>query len=110
VFPFPYVILDLETTDGTPLHDRIIEIALIRFDYGFLKNEHWRIGAPLQHKVLCTARLSRKLYPQHKDPGLDAIMQRHGLTTERAIGNGGCGAGRGLSGDGEARAWNTAGV
>jgi DNA polymerase-3 subunit epsilon len=153
VLPFPYVILDLETTGGAPLHDRIIEIALIRFeegtesgrwetlvnpgvpipsfitrltgisnemmrdapsfeevahrlysflegavlaahnvrfDYGFLKNEYRRLGALLQHRVLCTARLSRKLYPAHKDHGLDALMQRHGLRTNarhRAMGN-----------------------
>ena len=153
VLPFPYVILDLETTGGTPLHDRIIEIALIRFeegveserwetlvnpgmpippfitrltgisngmvqdapsfeevahklydflegavlaahnvrfDYGFLKNEYRRIGALLQHRVLCTVRLSRKLYPHHKGHGLDAIVQRHGLHTDlrhRAMGD-----------------------
>jgi DNA polymerase III subunit epsilon len=41
-------------------------------------------------KTLCTVRLSRKLYPQHKGHGLDAIMQRHGLTTlsrHRAMGD-----------------------
>jgi DNA polymerase III epsilon subunit-like protein len=34
LLPFPYVILDLETMDGTPIHDRIIEIALLRFEEG----------------------------------------------------------------------------
>jgi hypothetical protein len=37
---FPYVILDLETTGGTPLHDRIIEIALIRFEEG-MESDRW---------------------------------------------------------------------
>jgi DNA polymerase-3 subunit epsilon len=44
----------------------------------------------LRVKTLCTVRLSRKLYPQHKSHGLDAIMQRHGLTTlsrHRAMGD-----------------------
>ena len=121
-----YVILDLETTGGAPLHNRIIEIALIRFehgveterwetlvnpgvsissfisrltgitndmvqgapafediadilysylegavlaahnvrfDYGFLKSEYQRLGATLRQEVMCTVKLSRKLYP-----------------------------------------------
>jgi DNA polymerase-3 subunit epsilon len=148
-----FVILDLETTGTTPLHDRITEIALIRFengmetdrwetlvnpgisippfishltgitnemvrgappfeeiapklysciegsvlaahnvrfDHGFLKSEFKRLGAVLRQKVMCTVKLSRKLYPQHRGHGLDAIMRRHGLTTHarhRAMGD-----------------------
>lgn len=148
-----YVILDLETTGGTPLHNRIIEIALIRFehgvetgrwetlvnpgvsissfisrltgitndmvqgapafediadilysylegavlaahnvrfDYGFLKSEFQRLGATLRQEVMCTVKLSRKLYPHHQGHSLDAIMARHGLTTQarhRAMGD-----------------------
>jgi DNA polymerase III subunit epsilon len=61
-----------------------------RFDHGFLVHEFARIGVVLNVKTLCTVRLSRKLYPQHKGHGLDAIMQRHGLTTQarhRAMGD-----------------------
>jgi DNA polymerase III subunit epsilon len=61
-----------------------------RFDHGFLVHEFARIGVELKVKTLCTVRLSRKLYPQHKGHGLDAIMQRHGLTTiarHRAMGD-----------------------
>jgi DNA polymerase-3 subunit epsilon len=138
--------LDLETTGTTPLHDRITEIALIRFengvetdrwetlvnpgvsippfisrltgitnemvreaphfedvagklysyiegailvahnvrfDHGFLKSEFKRLGAVLRQKVMCTVKLSRKLSPQHRSHGLDAIMHRHGLTSRR---------------------------
>lgn len=148
-----YVILDLETTGITPLHDRITEIALIRFengietdrwetlvnpgvsippfishltgitnemvrdapifeeiahklysciegavlaahnvrfDHGFLKSEFKRLGAVLRQKVMCTVKLSRKLYPQHRGHGLDAIMHRHGPATHarhRAMGD-----------------------
>ena len=148
-----YVILDLETTGGTPLYHRITEIALIRFehgietgrwetlvnpgisipsfisrltgitnemvqdaptfediahilsgylegavlaahnvrfDYGFLKSEYRRLGAVLHQKVMCTVKLSRKLYPHHHGHSLDAIMARHGLTTQarhRAMGD-----------------------
>ena len=148
-----FVMLDLETTGTTPLHDRITEIALIRFedgveidrwetlvnpevsippfisrltgitnemvsdaprfediagklygyiegavlaahnvrfDHGFLKSEFKRLGAVLRQKVMCTVKLSRKLYPQHRSHGLDAIMRRHGLISRarhRAMGD-----------------------
>ena len=62
----------------------------VRFDHGFLLHEYARMDVALRVKTLCTVRLSRKLYPQHKSHGLDAIMQRHGLTTlsrHRAMGD-----------------------
>ena len=62
----------------------------VRFDHGFLKNEFERLQIDLRIKTLCTVRLSRKLYPQHRSHGLDAIMQRHGLHTaerHRAMGD-----------------------
>ena len=148
-----YVMLDLETTGGNPVHDRITEIAAVRmedgrevarwsslvnpgttipifiqnltgisndmlqeapgfdevaphlldlldgavlvahnvrFDHSFLLNEFARMNVALRIKTLCTVRLSRQLYPQHKGHGLDAIMQRHNLTTlarHRAMGD-----------------------
>lgn len=62
----------------------------VRFDYGFLKNEFKRIGITFQKKLLCTVKLSRKLYPQHKGHGLDAIIERFKLVCEnrhRAMGD-----------------------
>ena len=62
----------------------------VRFDHGFLKSEYRRLGQTLRQRVLCTVKLSRKLYPQHRGHGLDAIMHRHQLTTEmrhRAMGD-----------------------
>ena len=61
-----------------------------RFDHGFLVHEFARVGVSLSVKTLCSVRLSRKLYPQHKSHSLDSIMQRHGLTTmsrHRAMGD-----------------------
>lgn len=147
------VVLDIETTGGSHLYDRITEIALVRiqngeivdiwqslinpgkpipitityltgitdemvkdaptfediapalyqylegvplaahnvrFDYGFLKAEYQRINATLMLKTLCTVKLSRRLFPEHRGHGLDAIMRRHGLTTNarhRAMGD-----------------------
>ncbi len=148
-----YVMLDLETTGGSPVADRIIEIAAVRveeghevarwstlvnpgrhvsafitnltgicnamvadaprfegvaqrllelldgavlvahnvrFDHGFLKNEYQRLDIDLRVRQLCTVRLSRKLFPQHRGHGLDAIMRRHGLhnaARHRAMGD-----------------------
>ena len=62
----------------------------VRFDHGFLKSEFRRLGAILRQKVMCTVKLSRKLYPEHRSHGLDAIMRRYGLTTaarHRAMGD-----------------------
>lgn len=50
-----------------------------RFDYGFLKNEFRRAGLGFQSKVLCTVKLSRRLYPEHFKHNLDSIIQRHGI-------------------------------
>lgn len=148
-----YVVLDLETTGGNAVNDRITEIAAVRidngvetarwstlvnpgvrippfiqsltgitdamveeaptfaqvakpllelldgavfvahnvrFDHGFVLNELARLDVALKVKTLCTVRLSRRLYPQHKGHGLDAILQRHGLQTQarhRAMGD-----------------------
>ncbi len=148
-----YVLLDLETTGGNPVHDRITEIAAlriengqitarldrlvnpqqrippfiqqltgisddmvrdappaeavlpellalldgavlvahnVRFDHGFLRNTAARAGIELKVPVLCTVRLSRWLYPHARGHGLDALMRRHGLSTDarhRAMGD-----------------------
>jgi DNA polymerase III subunit epsilon len=61
-----------------------------RFDLGFLKSEYRRIGVTLKQRVLCTVKLSRQLYPQFPKHSLNAIMERHHLTTEmrhRAMGD-----------------------
>jgi DNA polymerase-3 subunit epsilon len=38
----------------------------VRFDHGFLKSEYRRLGTVLRHKVVCTIKLSRTLYPHHE--------------------------------------------
>ncbi len=75
----------LELLDGT-----VLVAHNVRFDHGFLKNEYQRLEIDLRTRLLCTVRLSRKLYPQHKGHGLDAIMRRHGLHSDarhRAMGD-----------------------
>ncbi|MBV8635917.1 MAG: ethanolamine utilization protein, partial [Burkholderiaceae bacterium] len=53
-----------------------------RFDYGFLKNAFKRIGLKFQTEVLCSVKLSRKLYPQHYKHNLDSLIERHGIVLE----------------------------
>lgn len=47
-----------------------------RFDYGFLKNEFKRVGIDYTTKPLCSVKLSRRLNPQFKRHGLDAVIER----------------------------------
>ncbi|MBT0569203.1 DNA polymerase III subunit epsilon [Curvibacter sp. CHRR-16] len=54
----------------------------VRFDHGFLVQECLRAGLTLSVPTLCSVRLSRALYPQYKGHGLDAIMARHGISTD----------------------------
>ncbi|MBP9690817.1 GIY-YIG nuclease family protein, partial [Candidatus Woesebacteria bacterium] len=51
----------------------------VRFDHGFLKNEFRRYHQDLKLKQLCTVRLSRAFYPQHRHHNLDAIVERFGF-------------------------------
>lgn len=61
-----------------------------RFDYGFIKNEFRRQGEAFTADVLCTVRLSRRLYPDADGHGLDAVISRHrlsGFDRHRAMGD-----------------------
>jgi DNA polymerase III subunit epsilon len=61
-----------------------------RFDFGFLKHEFARLKRPFTAKVLCTVKLSRRLYPDAARHNLDSIIERHGLGAEarhRALGD-----------------------
>jgi DNA polymerase-3 subunit epsilon len=61
------------------LHGYLFIAHNARFDYSFLKNEFKRIGLTFQPSVLCTVKLSRALFPEHKHHNLDSLIQRHGL-------------------------------
>jgi len=54
-----------------------------RFDYSFIKTEFKRAGIPFSAPTLCTVRLSRRLYPEHKSHGLEAIIERFQLPAKR---------------------------
>ena len=53
-----------------------------RFDFGFLQSEFRRVGLKFAPDVLCTVRLSRRLYPHERRHNLDSLIQRHGLACE----------------------------
>ncbi|WP_227818110.1 exonuclease domain-containing protein [Nitrogeniibacter aestuarii] len=72
------------------LDDAVFVAHNARFDYGFLKNAFERMGRQFDAPVLCTVKLSRALYPGHHRHGLDAIIERFGLSCEarhRAMGD-----------------------
>jgi DNA polymerase-3 subunit epsilon len=61
-----------------------------RFDYGFLKHEFGRLGRAFTARVLCTVKLSRRLYPDGGRHNLDALIARHALPASdrhRALGD-----------------------
>lgn len=72
------------------LQGRVFVAHNARFDYGFIKNEFARLGADFRATVLCTVRLSRKLFPHYGRHGLDALIERHRLQVaqrHRALGD-----------------------
>src|SRR5690554_1740000 len=54
-----------------------------RFDYEFVKNEFKRNGNSFTSKVLCTVKLSRKLFPSLPRHNLDTIIQHFAITAEK---------------------------
>jgi DNA polymerase III subunit epsilon len=50
----------------------------VEFDYGFLSEEFARNGARLSMDRFCTAKLSKRLYPEHRSHSLDNVILRHG--------------------------------
>ena len=61
-----------------------------RFDYAFLRTEFRRLDEHFSAKVMCTVKLSRRLFPEYPRHNLDAVMERHRLTCSarhRALGD-----------------------
>lgn len=64
------------------LSGRIFVAHNARFDYGFLKQSLAREGIVFCPTVLCTVRLSRRLFPQHPRHNLDSLIERHALVVD----------------------------
>ncbi len=72
------------------LKDKIFVAHNGRFDYGFIKAEFRRLARPFSARVLCTVKLSRRLYPEFRRHNMDALIARHGLAQvqrHRAMGD-----------------------
>lgn len=54
-----------------------------RFDYGFLKNEFLRCEKRFWIKHVCTAKLSRTLFPEFPHHNLDSIIQRYNISVAK---------------------------
>ena len=76
----PFEVVAAETLRR--LEGRLFIAHNARFDYGFLKNEFKRLGITFRAPVLCTVKLSRTLFPEHKRHNLDSLIERHGLAAE----------------------------
>ncbi len=72
------------------LAGRIFVAHNARFDYGFIRAELARLGIRYRSKMLCTVKLSRRLFPTYPRHHLDALIERHGLICDarhRALGD-----------------------
>jgi DNA polymerase-3 subunit epsilon len=51
----------------------------VRFDYSFIKQEYKRLGRTFLPRQLCTVRLSRALFPEHRSHKLQSLIDRYGF-------------------------------
>ncbi|MCE2949543.1 MAG: hypothetical protein LXA50_21065 [Betaproteobacteria bacterium] len=82
--------VDLAADLARRLEGKVLVAHNVRFDYGFLCAEFERVGIPFALPALCSAKLSRKLYPQYPRHNLDSLISRHGLQCSerhRALGD-----------------------
>jgi DNA polymerase-3 subunit epsilon len=78
------------SAEGLPQPAPVFVAHNARFDYSFLRTEFRRLDVAFSAKVLCTVKLSRRLYPEFPRHSLDAVMERHQLTCSarhRALGD-----------------------
>lgn len=73
---------DIAQSVWEKLQDCVFVAHNVSFDYGFLKNEFKRFDIEFTANKLCTVKLSRQLYPEHRRHGLDALIERFDLDVE----------------------------
>jgi DNA polymerase-3 subunit epsilon len=81
---------DIAATVFEKLRGAVFVAHNARFDHAFLHREFLRVKMQLTVPVLCTVKLSRRLYPQYVRHNLDAVIERHGivcLARHRALGD-----------------------
>ncbi|TAK89773.1 3'-5' exonuclease [Patescibacteria group bacterium] len=52
------------------------------FDYSFINGEYSQIGEEFDAPRVCTARLSKALYPQYSRHNLDVVVERHDIQVQ----------------------------
>lgn len=62
------------------LDGRIFVAHNARFDHGHIKAAFRRMGVTIRPRVLCTVKLSRRLFPHERRHSLDHLIARHRLT------------------------------
>jgi DNA polymerase-3 subunit epsilon len=55
----------------------------VRFDYSFLKQEFKRLNRNFLPRQLCTVRLSRALFPEHRSHKLQSLIERYSFTYQK---------------------------
>jgi DNA polymerase-3 subunit epsilon len=86
----PLVLEKLRAPAGSSAPTPVFAAHNARFDYSFLRAEFRRVGLLFSAPVLCTVKLSRRLFPEHPRHNLDAVMERHALACSarhRALGD-----------------------
>lgn len=81
---------DIASELAARLAGRMIVAHNARFDYGFLRAEFARLATEYSSELICTVKLSRKLFPGHRRHNLDTLIARHEVTCEarhRALGD-----------------------
>jgi DNA polymerase-3 subunit epsilon len=61
------------------LRDAIFIAHNVNFDYSFIKSEFGRMGSEFNMDRFCTARLSRRLYPDQRRHNLDTLIEVHDI-------------------------------
>lgn len=51
----------------------------VAFDYSFMKRAFDDLSMPFQARRVCTVRLSRALYPEHRGHSLEKLIHRHNI-------------------------------
>lgn len=72
------------------LDGRIFVAHNARFDHGHIKAAFRRAGVTIRPRVLCTVKLSRRMYGHERRHSLDHVIARHGLKVSarhRALGD-----------------------
>jgi DNA polymerase-3 subunit epsilon len=81
---------DISAELSQRLEGKVLAAHNASFDYRFLRNEFRRAGLRYSAPVLCTVKLSRRLFPQHRRHNLDALIMRHAIfciDRHRALGD-----------------------